>query len=498
MNTIRIHESTYQDVKLVKQLWSNPEVMTYVGFPDGLHLSDEAYKAWFSDLQNNPHAKHFVIAHEDYGFCGETFYHFNDSQHVQLDIKLLPHAWGLGIASYALTNTLVKVFSINPEAVAHVDPHVENSAAIALYKRLGFQDDFTQKQENNIAMVATWKQFKPSSLWVSDHVVLRQMDISDMEALWLLSAKEPHYLWQDTNGPYFGTRPPVDYQEFMEKRAGDFVMQDDIYGIFWSDQLIGTLSYYFESEITRWLEMGCVLYNEHFWHKGITTAMLPLWMGHLFTTMEIDRVGFTTWSKNYGMIRAGQKCAMKQEAALRRVRYYQGTYYDSIKFGLTKTEWQQQQNLSAIEVIRHVPTSQKITREILESLPEWFGIPEAIDEYVEGMEMMEVAVYYEDGLPVGFIALNRHKQAVIDIHVMAVIKSHQGKGIGTLLVQWAIFQARKKGIRYLSVKTLDETHPDLNYKKTRAFYQHAGFVPFESFPTLWGAENPCLVMIQTV
>jgi hypothetical protein len=31
---------------------------------------------------------------------------------------------------------------------------------------------------------------------------------------------------------------------------------------------------------------------------------------------------------------------------------------------------------------------------------------------------------------------------------------------------------------------------------TRAFYQAVGFLPIEEFPDLWGAENPCLLMLR--
>jgi hypothetical protein len=35
-------------------------------------------------------------------------------------------------------------------------------------------------------------------------------------------------------------------------------------------------------------------------------------------------------------------------------------------------------------------------------------------------------------------------------------------------------------------------------QETRKFYEAIGFVPLEVFPTLWGSENPCLVMIKNI
>jgi hypothetical protein len=44
----------------------------------------------------------------------------------------------------------------------------------------------------------------------------------------------------------------------------------------------------------------------------------------------------------------------------------------------------------------------------------------------------------------------------------------------------------------LTVKTLSPSRPDPNYAGTRRFYEAVGFLPIEEFPTLWGANNPCL------
>jgi len=60
----------------------------------------------------------------------------------------------------------------------------------------------------------------------------------------------------------------------------------------------------------------------------------------LFETQTIQRVGLTTWSGNPRMMPFASKLGFKQEAVLRKVRYYQGKYYDSIKYGMLKSEWQ--------------------------------------------------------------------------------------------------------------------------------------------------------------
>jgi RimJ/RimL family protein N-acetyltransferase len=86
--------------------------------------------------------------------------------------------------------------------------------------------------------------------------------------------------------------------------------------------------------------MGLVIYNPKFWSGGYGTRVLSLWITHLFNTLPLVRVGYTTWSGNERMIKVGEKLGMTMEARLRKCRYYNGQYYDSIRMGLFRKEWE--------------------------------------------------------------------------------------------------------------------------------------------------------------
>lgn len=43
------------------------------------------------------------------------------------------------------------------------------------------------------------------------------------------------------------------------------------------------------------------------------------------------------------MIRVGEKLGMQLEARIRKVRYYDGVYYDSIRMGMLREEWEANQ-----------------------------------------------------------------------------------------------------------------------------------------------------------
>lgn len=125
-----------------------------------------------------------------------------------------------------------------------------------------------------------------------------------------------------------------------------------------------------------------------------------------------------------------------------------------------------------------------ICNRILRALPKWFGIETAIVNYTRAVESMPMFVAEtESGDAVAFLSLNFHNEYNAEIHVIAVLPERHGKGLGTHLVNTAEAYARKRGARYLTVKTLSPSQPNEEYEKTRQFYQSVGFVPLEEFKT---------------
>jgi GNAT superfamily N-acetyltransferase len=141
----------------------------------------------------------------------------------------------------------------------------------------------------------------------------------------------------------------------------------------------------------------------------------------------------------------------------------------------------------------------EICQEILEALPEWFGIPEAIDAYAKGVADLPMLVAKnQSGLVIGFIALKPQTSSAVEAYVLGIRREWHRKGIGHLLFEAAERMARTLGARFLTVKTLADTHPDPHYQATRLFYEAIGFEPVEVFPTLWSPKNPCLLMAKTL
>jgi ribosomal protein S18 acetylase RimI-like enzyme len=133
---------------------------------------------------------------------------------------------------------------------------------------------------------------------------------------------------------------------------------------------------------------------------------------------------------------------------------------------------------------------------ILRALPRWFGIEAAILQYVQDIAQLPTFVARRGAQVVGFISLKRHSDYAAEIYVLGVYLEHQRQGIGRRLVAHAEVYLQQQAIEFVQVKTLGPSRPSRAYEQTRAFYLAMGYRPLEELTTIWGAENPCLIMIK--
>jgi GNAT superfamily N-acetyltransferase len=142
--------------------------------------------------------------------------------------------------------------------------------------------------------------------------------------------------------------------------------------------------------------------------------------------------------------------------------------------------------------------SGRFCRAVLDDLPDWFGIPEAVDHYCDRANHLAAFGISRDGEPVGIVTLVRATDATMEIDVMGVRPAWHGQGLGRALIEAAAGHARSQGARLLSVMTVGAAHPSQAYAATRAFYRAVGFLPVEEFADLWGPGMPALLFVRPV
>lgn len=136
-------------------------------------------------------------------------------------------------------------------------------------------------------------------------------------------------------------------------------------------------------------------------------------------------------------------------------------------------------------------------RRILESLPDWFGDPEAIDNYVSAAGDIKFVskVAVDTGNVVGVSLTRRHFHESAELHLIAVAPAARGQGIGRALIDQVAADLREDGCKLLSVHTVGPSFDNEPYAQTRAFYRATGFYSLEEHNKLdW--DGPTLILVR--
>ncbi len=150
-----------------------------------------------------------------------------------------------------------------------------------------------------------------------------------------------------------------------------------------------------------------------------------------------------------------------------------------------------------IDQIQDCNHKKEVTRQILEALPEWFGLEDSREEYITESADQYVFAALDGNKPVGFLTLKETGKDTLELAVMGVLKEYHRHGIGRMLFADAKAFAKEKGYSFLQVKTV-QMGKYQEYDQTNCFYQSLGFREFEVFPTLWDEWNPCQIYVMAL
>lgn len=132
---------------------------------------------------------------------------------------------------------------------------------------------------------------------------------------------------------------------------------------------------------------------------------------------------------------------------------------------------------------------------ILRSLPGWFGIEEAILNYVDSASRRDSFLAVMRGEVVGVALVDRHFPESAELALIAVHASRRGAGIGASLVTAVEEALVSDDCGLLQVHTVGPSFEDNAYAQTRAFYIRSGFLPLQEFNRIdW--DGPTLVLVK--
>ncbi|WP_153048494.1 GNAT family N-acetyltransferase, partial [Streptococcus suis] len=83
--------------------------------------------------------------------------------------------------------------------------------------------------------------------------------------------------------PYFDDyQACATFEDFQALELYQWLQKDCVRAILVDQLPIGFVSYYWECQPTRWLEIEIEIYDDKVWGKGYGTAALQLWIDTIF------------------------------------------------------------------------------------------------------------------------------------------------------------------------------------------------------------------------
>ncbi|WP_404332661.1 GNAT family N-acetyltransferase [Mesobacillus maritimus] len=171
-------------------------------------------------------------------------------------------------------------------------------------------------------------------------VQLENLKEKDLHELWDLIYNEDHPEWRKWDSPYL-TLQPIEYEKFHDQML-NLIKQglDKQLVVKVKEKMIGVIFYDWEHESSNSLEIGIAIYHPAYRGDPYVSDAIKTWMDYLFYTFPIPRIGLSTWSGNDRMIKIGKELGMMVEGRIRKSRLYRGKYYDSVKLGILREEWE--------------------------------------------------------------------------------------------------------------------------------------------------------------
>lgn len=175
-----------------------------------------------------------------------------------------------------------------------------------------------------------------------DKIMLREATWNDINELYYWKYEEKEQEAKKWNGPYIPERKITrrEYRRSWEHNNEILPGIPDTLVILAGDHVIGTVGSYWVDRNTNWLETGIVIYDKQYWNGGYGSEAYRVWIDFLFRSTTLHRLGMSTWSGNHRMMKVAEKLGMKEEARIRDARMVDGEYYDAIKMGMLRKEWE--------------------------------------------------------------------------------------------------------------------------------------------------------------
>jgi RimJ/RimL family protein N-acetyltransferase len=138
---LTIHEAgtSDADVDLFYRLWTNPEVMVFVGFPRGLKITREQVREDIANANDSEYDRMLIVqlrnSNQPIGECKLGLP--DDDGVAHTDAKLLPEFWGQGYGSEIKRGLIDYLFTHTDCKAVRATPNQNNVASQKMQEAVG-------------------------------------------------------------------------------------------------------------------------------------------------------------------------------------------------------------------------------------------------------------------------------------------------------------------------------------------------------------------------
>jgi RimJ/RimL family protein N-acetyltransferase len=179
---------------------------------------------------------------------------------------------------------------------------------------------------------------------IGSRVLLRDPLPEDVEARLRWSTVETD--WQDWDAPWEGkgVTPPEQMEaarnSLREQIARSLpTPRTQLWVQVVGGPLLGWVNHYHYDPEARLAYAGINICESAYWSRGLGMEALRLWIGYLFSRLELDFIRAATWSGNTRMLRVAEKCGFELVKCDVGRREVLGETYDGLEFELTGAKW---------------------------------------------------------------------------------------------------------------------------------------------------------------
>lgn len=186
-------------------------------------------------------------------------------------------------------------------------------------------------------------------------VILRALERRDLEQLWKWE-NDPEVMEYASSSPERCVSHEALVRMFESGISADSFPKRYIIALK-NGESLGLISYWMpNSRFNASADIGIYIGEKSQWHRGYGSDAIMALARVLFHHLNFHRIGFSLGSHNQRMRAVLEKCGMKCEGVIREDRYFHGQYWDTIRMGCLRQEfeaaWERREGESSSE---HTP-----------------------------------------------------------------------------------------------------------------------------------------------